>query len=262
MPRVTVLLPSYMPDCAYMLECLAGLDAQTFRDFEVLLVDESKPEMHEFLKSQLTSFPLRVLKPPQRLGVAGSLNYGIANSASEFIARHDIDDICDPERLAKQVAYLDANPQTSAVGSWTMKIGASSEKLGVRQFPSDPRDVRRQSAFWNPFCHSAMMLRRGFFETYGVYGKFENEDYELWLRALARGAVMVNLPEPLVLYRIETHVAKPRPRHWRELYKLRRSYLGWDHLPLRLASLALTGMAALTPPRLFDYIYWTFNRLR
>ncbi len=263
MPRVTVLLPSYMPERDYALACLAGLEAQTYRDFEVLIIDESKPEVRAFLESCKTGFPLRILHPPTRLGLAKSLNYGIAHSTSEFIARHDIDDICEPERLEKQIAYLDAHPEVSAVGSATIKIGANGENLGARHFPVTPPEIRRYSGMRNPFCHSAITLRRSFFEQYGLYHEdMETEDYELWLRALKQGAKMTNLPEPLVQYRIETHNGKPRPRYWREVFGLRASYLAWDNLPTRLTGLLLTGIAAITPPKLFDYVYWTFNRLR
>ena len=263
MPRVTVLIPSYMPEPDYVLACLAGLEAQTYRDFEVLIIDESKPEVRAFLSSCKTSFPLRIMNPQARLGLAKSLNYGIANCLSELIARHDIDDICEPERLEKQVTYLDAHKEVSAVGSATIKIGADGENLGVRHFPLTPPEIKRYSGMRNPFCHSAITLRRSFFEHYGLYSEdMEAEDYELWLRALKLGAKMINLPEALVQYRIETHNGKPRPRYWRETFSLRARYLSWDNLLIRLTGLLLTGIAAITPPKLFDYVYWIFNRLR
>src|SRR5882757_8531682 len=76
LPRVTVLLPSYNPSRDYALECFAGLETQTFGDFEVLIIDESDAETHAFLVEYKTKFAKRVLRPPRRLGLAGSLNYG------------------------------------------------------------------------------------------------------------------------------------------------------------------------------------------
>jgi glycosyltransferase involved in cell wall biosynthesis len=263
-PRVSVLIPSYKPSRQYARECLAGLEAQTFRDFEVIIIDESDEETTQFLREQPVSFPLRVIKPDRRLGLRGSLNFGIDECRGEFIARHDIDDICYPERLAEQIAFLDANPDVSAVGSWTMKIGAQSQPLGVRQFPVTPADVRKQSGFWNPMCHSALTLRRSFFETYGRYGfrNFETEDYELWFRALSRGAKMASLPKPLIQYRIEENQGFSRGRYYGEGFMLRWLYFSWDHIPIRLLGLTLAGIAVVVPPTLFKHVYTVFNRVR
>src|SRR5260221_2449789 len=198
MPRVSVLLPSYMPSREYALECLAGVEAQTYRDFDVVIVDESDPATTEFLRPLRTGFPLRVIRPEQRLGLAKSLNLGVRSCNGEFIPRHDMDDICLPDRLAKQIAFLDAHPEVSAVGSWAVRIGSNGEKLGIRKYPAGLAAIRRQSGISNPFCHPAMTLRRSFFDTYGFYREdCDTEDYELWLRALKDGAVMLNLPEPL-----------------------------------------------------------------
>lgn len=263
MPRISVLLPSYKPSRRYALECFAGLEAQTFRDFEVVIVDESDEETADFLRAQKTSFPVRVLRPATRLGLAKSLNYGLAHCEGEFIARHDIDDICEPTRFEAQVALLDAQPQVSAVGTAITKIGAHGEIIGVRRFPEETAAVRRASGFNNPFCHSAITLRRSFFDEHGVYREdLKTEDYELWFRALGRGAQMVNIPDALVRYRIESNDGHSLPRYWGEGFRLRLQYLALDNLPIRLVGLTLAGIAAITPPALFDHIYGLFNRLR
>jgi glycosyltransferase involved in cell wall biosynthesis len=261
MPRVTVLMPSFNPPLDYARQCFAGLDAQTFRDFDALIIDESGPEIAAQINAMPTSFPKRVLRPDTRLGLARSLNLGVSSITSEFIARHDLDDICYPERLAKQIAYLDAHPDICAVSSWTMKIGPNSEQMGARKFPETPEQIYAAAGFWNPICHSAITMRRSFFDFYGEYDPGQKmEDHDLWMRAMAKGGRIVNLPEPLVRYRIETGFSMRRD--WRGGFKVRWTNFTWDHLPQRFAGLALCAVAASAPTVVFDRIYWLFNRLR
>lgn len=262
MPRVSVLMPSYKPSQKYALECFAGLDSQTFRDFEVVIIDESDPATTEWLRSQKTTFPLRIIKPDNRLGLAKSLNLGIGLCQGTYIARHDMDDICAPERLEKQVAYLDSNPDIISVGSWTTLIGADGELLGLRKYPTTVAAAHRQSALWNPFAHPSLMLRRSFFDTYGLYDEnCENEDYELWLRAMERGAKMLNLPEPLVFYRLISN-DRVRPRYWAETLKLRWEYRDWNFPLTRALGLAMTAAAAIMPPKTFKIALRLVNCFR
>ncbi|MEI9889077.1 MAG: glycosyltransferase [Rhizomicrobium sp.] len=262
MSRVSVLIPSYMPDRRYLTRCFESLDAQTYRDFEAVVVDESDEKTVEFIRSIKTSFPVQIIRPKERLGLSGSLNLGVRSSRSEFIARLDTDDVCMPERLGAQVAFLDANPEICLVGSWAMKIGRNDEELGLRKYPVSSDEIRRQSGLWNPMCHPSIMLRRDFFQTYGEYGAHQAEDYELWLRALQRGARLANIDRVLLLYRIEAQNADSRPRYWRESLKLRVRYFQWNHLPMRLLGIALVGLATIVPPSRFEKIYKAFNRLR
>jgi glycosyltransferase involved in cell wall biosynthesis len=261
-PRVSVLLPSYKPSQKYALECLAGLEAQTYRDFEVVIVDESDSATTDWLRSQKTYFPMRVVRPNERLGLAKSLNLGIGECHGEFIARHDMDDICMPDRLEKQVAFLDKNPQVAAVGSWSVMIDADGVRAGLRKYPTTPRAVRLQAGLWNPFPHPGLMLRRSFFDCYGVYdADCYNEDYELWLRAMSRGAVMLNLEQPLIYYRLESN-DRVRPRIWIETAKLRWRYLTWRNFPTHMLGIAMARIAAILPGKLFRYAQRLVNRFR
>jgi glycosyltransferase involved in cell wall biosynthesis len=262
MPRVSVLLPSYKPSQRYALECFAGLDAQTFRDFEVIVVDESDQATTDWLLAQQTSFPMRVIKPTERLGLARSLNLGIGECKGEFIARHDMDDICAPDRLAKQVGFLDSHPEVSAVGSWATTIGANGEVLGLRRYPTTAAAARRESGLWNPFSHPAITLRRSFFDTYGLYREdCQTEDYELWLRAMSAGAIMLNLGEPLISYRIESN-DRVRPRYWAETAKLRWRYRSWKNLPFQAVGIAMALGASFMPTAAFNYTRRLVNQFR
>ena len=262
MPRVSVLMASYMPPRRFLVESLESLDAQIYRDFEVIIVDESDAETAAFLSSMRTNFPIRIVRPARRLGFAGSLNLGLENCSGELIARHDTDDICVPNRLEAQVAFLDQHPEICAVGAAIMKIGPDGEYLGTRRYPATPVGVRRLSGLWCPVAHPTMMLRRSFFERYGNYNSQPMEDYELWLRALAAGAKIANLDQVLLKYRIEAKTIHSQPRHWGEGLRLRWRHLNWEFLPTRLLGIALTSIAAVTPPSVFKHIYNLSNRLR
>jgi glycosyltransferase involved in cell wall biosynthesis len=262
MPKVSVLLPSYRPSRPYALECLAGLESQTFRDFEVLVIDESDEETAQWLMSLKTSFPMRVIRPTERLGLANSLNLGVREAQGTFIARHDMDDICMPDRLEKQVAFLEAHPDVTAVGCWAVVMDADGTVMGLRKYPTSPAKARLQAGLWNPFPHPGLTLRRKFFERYGFYDPgCYNEDYELWLRAMSRGARMMNLGEPLIRYRLESN-HRVRPRRWGETAKLRWRYTNWDNFPTHLLGIGMAQLAAILPANTFRTAQRLVNAIR
>src|SRR5262245_45305329 len=107
-PTVTVLLPT-MNSERFLRETLQSIDAQSYRDFELVAVDSGSRDGTLALLAEPWSFPVRVLDAT-KLNLAESLNLGVERAAGRFIARIDADDLAAPERLALQVAFLDANP--------------------------------------------------------------------------------------------------------------------------------------------------------
>jgi hypothetical protein len=137
-------------------------------------------------------------------GLPVSLNRAITQSQGQYLARQDADDISLPERLAKQVAYLDAHPQCALLGTWAQIL---VEKVPTDRSLSHPHlngDIQLKLLFFNCFVHSSVMIRKSALEICGLYPeekeKFPPEDYDLWLR-IAKHWEVANLPEVLLQYR-------------------------------------------------------------
>jgi len=216
-PTVSVVIPTY--NCAdYIEEVLARVFAQTYQDFEVLMVDGST----DGTPSRLRAFEgrMRVIRRPAR-GVAAARNEGMQQAQGRFVALLDGDDLWEPELLARQVAALEAHPE--AVMSFT-----DLRKFGEIK-PASPTRVAREDArfqewirlhqthqwdvsagrlhdvlLWgNVVPTSSVVLRRARAVEAGLFDEQFNiaEDYAYWLRLSLRFPV-VYVAQPLVSYRV------------------------------------------------------------
>jgi glycosyltransferase involved in cell wall biosynthesis len=202
-PRVTVLLCVYNGQ-AYLREAIDSILAQTYGEFELLVVDDASTDGTPAVLASIADRRLRVLQNRRNLGLTRSLNVGLRASHGELIARHDADDVSYPGRFARQVAFLDAHAEVGAVGSQFV----SMSERGRRRPPhlwmkcQTALGIRWQLLFENPFAHSSVMFRRDAVLEVGGYDESfrTNQDYELWSR-LARRFELRNLPEALIALR-------------------------------------------------------------
>jgi glycosyltransferase involved in cell wall biosynthesis len=185
-------------------EAIDSILGQSFRDFEFLIVDDGSTD--EALRGHLDRRAteegrLHIAHEPHR-GLTGSLNRGIELAQGEYIARQDADDWSAPERLARQVAHLEANPQDHLVGTnaWTHQAGGA--RLWPTQLPLTRDQLLRAFPNGNPFVHGSTMFRREAAIAAGGYREaFRcSQDYDFFWRLTERHGA-ANLPEPLYHYR-------------------------------------------------------------
>jgi len=206
MPTVTVIMPVYNA-AAHLREATESILAQTFADFELLVVDDGSSDDSVAVLRSHEDARLRLERNEHNLGLVATLNAAVRRATGRYIARMDADDVSLPTRLAEQVAYLDTHPEVSGVSVAYETIdeqnrGVSTD-YGLHR-PVGPALVRWSLHFGSFFCHAASMLRREVFDALGGYDPafVHAEDYELWLRA-ARRFRFDNLPR--VLYRVRLH---------------------------------------------------------
>ena len=203
MPEVTVLLTVYNGE-RYLREAIESILAQTFRDFEFLIVNDGSTDGTRAVIMSYDDPRIRLIDNRANLGQTPSLNRGLQLAAGHFVARQDADDISEPERLAKQLVYLQAHPEVALLGTWYTEIDAAGAALKTRPLPCECIDIRWSLLFFCPFVHSAVMLRRaavltqvGFYDEAFSYA----QDHDFWHR-IARRLPVANLAEPLVKVRI------------------------------------------------------------
>lgn len=185
----------------YLSEAVESLQAQTLQGWELLIVAEKDHDAEDlFARFVQMDERIRILINPGIPGIAASLNYGMEQAVGEYIARMDADDISLPQRLEKQVAYMDAHPECGVCGTWQRYFGGEQERLHCP--PAEHEDIRASLIFNCEMCHSTVMLRKCIFEENALRydGSYAAEDYELWTRAI-RVTRFHNLPEVLGEYR-------------------------------------------------------------
>jgi glycosyltransferase involved in cell wall biosynthesis len=212
MQKVSVILPVYN-GARYIAESVTSVLNQTFTDFELIIInDGSSDNTSEILKTFTDS--RIVLIQRENRGLIDTLNEGLAFAHGEYVARMDADDVMLPERLAKQVAYLDDHPRVAVLGGWAEVINESGEKIGFYDYPpTDYHKLRTYILKSNPFIHSTVMFRREVILRAGGYRQYRHiEDYELWTRVVFKYQG-TNLPEPLIKYRVHLESITSKNRY-------------------------------------------------
>lgn len=207
--RVTWLMPikDGMP---YLPETLASIEAQTYKNWEVLVWDNGSTDgtIEELAKWVPDRLPGRVIVgEPSTLG--GSLARMVEICETEFCARIDADDLNFPERLERQLEFLSNHPEIAVLGS---QIDVIDEKGLPKEYklpmPIEHDDILHEMLLRSPLAHPSVVFRRAAILQVGNYqnlyfqwNQVNIEDYDLWLR-VARQYKIANLAIHLVKYRI------------------------------------------------------------
>lgn len=200
MPQVTVLMPVYNT-APYLREAIDSILNQTFADFEFLIIDDASTDGSIEIVKSYDDPRIRFFEKPGNTGYTNSLNMGLETARGEYIARMDSDDISLPERLAKQVSFMNAHPEVGMCGSWIQTFDKTS--LKIIQYPISHECISSKLFFSNQFAHPSVFIRKKIILEKNLsydYQMEPTEDYDLWVR-LARLTCLANLPEVLVLYR-------------------------------------------------------------
>lgn len=201
-PLVSVLMPVYN-GAADLRKALDSVLGQTFGDFEVIAINDGSRDNSAALLNAVDDPRVRVIHQ-DNMGLAATLNRGLSMAEGSLVARQDQDDLSHPERLAKQVAYLQAHPECVLLGT-AAEIWVGDEPTDrAHDHPTEHAVLAFDLLFNNPFVHSSVMMRRNAVLAIGGYttdkARQPPEDYELWSR-LARHGRVANLPERLLVYR-------------------------------------------------------------
>ena len=203
MPRVTVVMAVYNA-AQFLEEAVASVLSQTWRDFELIVVDDASTDGSGAVLERFNDPRIRIIRHSSNQGASLSRNDALAAARGEYIAIMDADDVCAPDRLERQVEYLDAHAATGLVGCAVYdNIDATGAVLYTSRLPEDNADIQRTIMKRWCFLHSSIMFRRLLGEAAGGYRTaFEPaEDHDFVLRILER-AEAHNLSEPLVTYRL------------------------------------------------------------
>jgi glycosyltransferase involved in cell wall biosynthesis len=200
---VSILMPVHNA-AAFLDAAIGSILSQTFADFELLIIDDSSTDETMSIAQRYDDRRIRLESAPGR-GVATVLNLGLDIAKAPYVARMDGDDISHPERIAKQIAVLDRNPDLVLLGSNYNVIDVHGRRTGRTRVFTHPDDVKIALVISNQFGHGSVMLRGAAVKRLGGYDAdafgAAAEDYDLWVRLSHIGRV-ANLAEPLYAWRV------------------------------------------------------------
>lgn len=269
-PAVTVLMAVHDGE-RHVAAAIDSVLRQTFTDFELIIVDDASRDRTPEILASYRDPRIVLLRNTANLGLTRSLNLGLARARGAFVARLDHDDICEPERLQQQVAWLEARPGTAVAGSWTTEVDADGREIGTFEPNASAGYVAWQLARRNIVYQSTVMMRRDAVRAVGGYDETLRfaQDHDLWTRLLMAGQRVELIPQRLVRYRRSPSQisAVHRDEQDRSGLAVRQRYLEWlllEAVPIgRIDSmrrlLRLEAAATVPDPRggfaLIDRVY-------
>lgn len=218
-PRVSVVIPVYNRE-PYIGEAIASVLAQTFGDFELMVIDDGSTDRSRDVVRSFRDRRIRLLCHESNWGLPRTRNAGVDAARGDYLAFLDSDDIALPNRLAKQVAFLDDHPGHAAVGAWIDWMDNRGRPTGrVKRRPPQPDDVSALRLFRQGIENTASMARTAVLRQYRHDEHFEvSEDFDLWARVAADRPI-ANLADVLVLRRAHAQqISKGRDEQTR-LYR-------------------------------------------
>jgi glycosyltransferase involved in cell wall biosynthesis len=219
---VSIIMPVYNTPSSWLEQSIISCLNQTYQNFELLIIDnESTDEKTIKCLYRFKNIDkIKMLHSPKqdgKRGVSTSLNEGIKNSKGDYIARMDSDDWMHPDRLEKQIQYLENNKDIHIVGS-QMKI---IQQNTITSHPEiiDIDTIVKYNVGWF-MNHPTVMFRKQLFDIVGLYAETPKnfpEDFELWTRCLAQGIKIRNMKDCLLNYNFHgtnTSIVDANTKEW------------------------------------------------
>ena len=199
-PLVSIVLPMYNA-AKYIKECVDSILAQTYSDFELLIIDDGSTDDSVKIVETYKDSRIRLIRNSHDF--IASLNKGIVESRGKYIARMDADDKMKPHRLEKQVEVMETMPEIVLCCSYMQRMGGTDiYNAGIKgRFPH----FKSLLLVGNFISHPTTMMRKDYLKTNEL--NYRNgypyaEDYKLWTEIALLGGGLYIVPEPLIDYRV------------------------------------------------------------
>lgn len=235
-PKVTILISVY--NGALTLDrCFESLQKQIFQDFEIVCINDGSTDVTSaVIKKWKTVFQERfhLIENTPGLGLTKSLNIGLDQASGTYTARIDADDWWHPEKLTKQIEFLETHPNYGLIGCNYINLSHNQEfpvSLKVTDEEIKGGIIKR-----NPFAHSCVVFKTSLVKEVGKYDESVRygQDYDLWFRLLPK-TKFYNIPEFLCYRSIEKGISieKQRAQMWQcaktQTKYIRKYGYGWQY---------------------------------
>jgi glycosyltransferase involved in cell wall biosynthesis len=214
-PEVTVLMSVYNGE-TYLHEAIESILNQTFSNFEFIIINDASTDNSIQIIQHYQDKRIKLIHNQKNLGLTKSLNKGLKLAKGKYIARMDADDISLPERLEKQVNFMNNRPEIGICGTW---FQFSSENK-IKRHPTTHKEILTALFDNNAIGHPTSMLRKSILTDFNLcYNEtfLAAQDYELWVRG-AKVTQLANISEVLVFYRSHKEQVSNRKKNAQKNY--------------------------------------------
>lgn len=206
---ISVLLSVYKKESpAFLNQALLSIyDEQQFKPNQIVLVKDGPltSELDEVISTWQVKLGdiFAVVALPQNIGLGAALNEGLKHCQYELVARMDTDDVALPERFAKQVEFMNSNPDVAAASATLEDWDEGFQhKQGIRLLPTDSAALANFAKRRSPLSHPLAIFRKSVVLKVGGYPPLRKaQDYALWSLLLSKGYKLANLPDVLLKMR-------------------------------------------------------------
>lgn len=180
---------------------LESILAQTYTDWEMIIVDDASTDNTWNILSSYDDVRIKLLKNDENMGLTRNLNKGLALARGNYIARIDGDDVALPNRLERQVNYMESHPNVGLAGTWMQAVG---KKTGLLKSTLDPKRLNINLLFDAVIFHPSFMMRKSVLDKYHI--KYDEslryaQDYNIEYR-ISQYSDLGNMDDVLGKYRI------------------------------------------------------------
>jgi GT2 family glycosyltransferase len=267
-PSVSVIMAVHDGvDPEHVDEAVRSVLSQTLHNLELVLCIDGP--LSQDLQARIEAIEagderVRTLKDPVNRGPAAARNRGVDEAKGVYIAVCDSDDRCHPDRLERQIAFIE-ELGADAVGCDLRYVDAQGRERDVKRVPRESDAIRRSMVFWNPVNHPTLLARSALLKAHPYDESYRfGEDYDLVVRLALDGAVLANQPRALYDMRVPE---QGRRRGWtcfrndlRVRMKAIQLHPKWTAPALTALAVAISGLRLLPAP-LLKAVYAMRNRI-
>lgn len=229
---VSIILPVYNAE-AFLKEAIQSILKQSYSNWELILIDDGSKDRSLDIMQSYKDNRIKVYSLHSNQGIISALNKGIALAKGKYIARMDADDMAFPERLKKQVVFLEKHPHIGLLGTQVQIINQGGKRnFRERLHPHTHELIQLRSLFFCSFYHSTVMVRSHLLKASPYEATVKAEDYFLWVKLLqqTQGA---NLAEALLQFRRHaSNISKTQQQEYLNgilpIYERAFEGIGWE----------------------------------
>lgn len=230
-PMVSVIMPVYNAQ-KYIGKAIESVLDQTFRDFELILIDDCGKDASVDIAKGYTDQRIKMFHNPGNMGIAYSRNRAIRESSGKYIAIMDDDDISMPDRFKQQVDFMEHNPTIDVAGGQSSMIDENDRVISEPQMMQENYKMNKvMFLFYNSFHNSETIIRKSLLDKYKIHyydHLLGMEDFRFWIDCALHGRIS-NINQEVLQYRVtksnETgRVRKEQAEERRKMFGSLRRY--------------------------------------
>jgi glycosyltransferase involved in cell wall biosynthesis len=268
-PLISVIMAVYNSE-DFLEEAVASLQTQTEPDWELIAVDDCSTDgSFQTLEKLSAADPrIRVFQMPQNGGAGEVRDFAIQHVCGEFIAVFDADDVCEPDRFEKQLAFLRGNPDVICVGTQTVMIDTEGNPNGTKTFPTDPDELYQMMYTSIPIQLPTLMVNTALLpDDFDWFEGWRYSEDSLLFFKLAYYGKIANLPGFLLKYRYYPQSTSYRKAKtyfyetWKSRGIARQRYAYKPVLRSRIVSGLQFAVVTCLPSRCIPAVYKLIRRI-